>query len=75
MSKTETFASADMKGKREGERPQTAKKKTPTRDKVAANKSSKTKTTSAFFERMSKTETYATADMKGKIDKQTKRWN
>ena len=42
---------------------------TPTQPKS----SSKKKTTSDFFDRMSKAETYATADMKGKIDKTPKK--
>ena len=56
MNKTETFASADMKGKINRSPKDTTTKQ-------------KTKTTNAFFERMSKTETYASADIKGKLGK------
>ena len=51
MSKTETFATADMKGKvdRDSQPPQD--KKRPQDNKAAQ------KTTNAFFDRMSKTET------------------
>jgi len=68
MSKTETYATSTMKGKislrkKNSVHPNKSRSTTNTKGKPSHNQ----KTTNSFFNRMSKTETYATADMKGKI--------
>ena len=56
LSKTETYATADMKGKI---------------DRTPKKVSSRKKTRDSFFDRMAKTDTFASADMKGKINRMT----
>lgn len=68
MSKTDTFASADMKGKNDRSKANTTTEPSSAglvrKQTTLAKKSRKVE--SGFFDRMSKAETFASADLKGK---------